>query len=66
MTQDRWHNLLGSFADWDKIGADFASLHQTAEEAGFNLTIVDDQCPCCGFRPAVRMTERKVKQDKQP
>jgi hypothetical protein len=61
---NRGHNMLGSFADWNKIKADFESLHKNAEDAGFTLKIFDDSCPHCGFRPVVEMTERREK--KQP
>jgi hypothetical protein len=63
---NRWHNILGSFADWDKINADFEELHKKAEDAGFELKIVDDSCPCCGFRPAVQMNERREKKQDRP
>src|SRR5262249_19566407 len=62
---NRWHNMLGSFADWDKIRADLENLHKNAEDAGFNLKIVDEACPCCGFRPAVLMTERRQSRQKK-
>ena len=67
MTQhNRWHNILGSFTDWDKINVDFENLHKNAEGAGFELKIVDDPCPCCGFRPAVLMHERREKKQGRP
>jgi predicted Zn-ribbon and HTH transcriptional regulator len=62
---NRWHNMLGSFADWDKIHTEVETLHKNAEAAGFDLKIVDEQCPCCGFRPAVQMNERRQKRAKR-
>jgi hypothetical protein len=64
MTQNRWHNILGGPAEWDRIRTDFEVLHKRAEDAGFELTIVDDQCPCCGFRPCFEMKERRVKKSR--
>ena len=63
---NRWHNILGSFVDWDKINADFEDLHKKAEGVGFELKIVDDLCPCCGFRPVVQMGERREKKQGRP
>jgi hypothetical protein len=60
MMTNRWHNILGSF-DWDKLRTDFESLHKQAEDASFEPKIVDDQCPCCSFRPCFIMKERRLK-----
>ena len=37
------------------------SLFETlrAKEAGLRLTIVDDECPHCGFRPVVQIKQLK-------
>jgi hypothetical protein len=65
-TTNRWHNILGSLADWQKIKADFEDMHKRAEDAGLELKIIDDSCPYCGFRPVVRMDERKEKKQGRP
>jgi hypothetical protein len=62
---DRWHNILGSF-DWDKINADIEDLHKKAEDTGLGLKIFDDTCPCCGFRPTIRITEHPKKKQGRP
>ena len=58
---DRWHNILGSIADWDRLSADFAEIHKKADEAGLRMTISDEACPCCGFRPTILINEAKEK-----
>jgi hypothetical protein len=64
-TTNRWHNILGGF-DWSKIKDDFADLHKRAEDAGLELTIIDNACPCCGFRPCFVMKERREKKQGRP
>jgi hypothetical protein len=59
---NRWHNILGSFADWKKISTDFESLHKQAEDAGFYVEIIDDKCPHCGFSPVVELKEETEEQ----
>jgi hypothetical protein len=59
---NRSHNILRSFADWEKISIDFESLHNRAEEAGFYLKIIDDKCPHCGFTPVVVLEEETAEQ----
>jgi hypothetical protein len=61
---DRWHNILGGF-DWHRIRTDFESLHKQAEDAGFELKIIDEQCPCCSFRPCFQMKERRLKKPRR-
>ena len=51
---NRWHNILGNF-DWNET----AALFKRAEDAGLDLTIIDDSCPCCGFRPSVIIKDRE-------
>jgi hypothetical protein len=58
--------MLGSFADWDMIGTEVKGLHKNAEAAGFDVEVVDKQCPCCGFRPVVKMKEHREKRRGRP
>ncbi len=56
---NRRHNIFGSLADWDKLNPDLEALYKNADDAAVKVAIIDDTCPCCGFRPAVEISERK-------
>jgi hypothetical protein len=38
-------------------------MHKNAEDAGFKLKVIDEACPCCGFRPAVMMHKQKIEME---
>jgi hypothetical protein len=50
---DRYHNIIRSLGDWDKLSTDLEGMRERAKEAGFEFTIVDEACPCCGQRPVL-------------
>ncbi len=60
---DRLHNVFGGY-DWEKLREEFEEFHKRAAEAGLRATIDDEACPCCGFRPTIKINEAKER--KQP
>jgi hypothetical protein len=65
-TPDRYHNIIRSLGDWDKLGANMEVMRERALEAGFDLTIVDEACPYCGRRPVIGWHEHREKQPGRP